>query len=232
MDKEKLIDAVESDGKLYPRFSDLPNELQDDPDVIFAYVKKHAESVYKNKKAFFRSNRENMKKLMETGISLNVLEDKDLEDTEYMKIALIYDPNRIVRLWYLGHTKLLKKVVDKEMALYLVRHQGVYLQYLSEFQDDDEVVLEAINSDKGASMFASKRLQFLYQNAVFDSTYDVNEVALQSSINSIRKKTLELKKLQNDVVLLMQKIEDLTEEVEMDLENVYKVKQKTKDEML
>lgn len=215
-----------SHGELYARFCDLPNELQDAPDVIFAYAKCSAEQMYKKKKDFFRSSRENMKRLMETDISLNVLEDEDLEDIEYMKIALIYGPSRIVSLWYLGHTILLKKVVDKEMALYLVRYQGGYLQYLSEFQYDDEVVLKAISKSKGVSMFASKRLQFVYQNIIFESAYDVSEVELQSTIHSIEQKMEELKKLQNDVFLLMSKITEVTNEVEVGMQKVYKVKQK------
>ena len=225
MDKEKILDAL-SHGELYARFCDLPNELQDDPDVIFAYAKSSVEQMYKKKKDFFRSSRENMKRLMETDISLNVLEDEDLEDIEYMKIALIYEPSRIVSLWYLGHTILLKKVVDKEMALYLVRYQGGYLQYLSEFQDDDEVVLKAISKSKGASMFASKILQFVYQNIIFESAYDVSEVEVQSTIHSIGQKMEELKNLQNDVALLMSKITEVTNEVEAGMQKVYKVKQK------
>lgn len=215
---------------------DLSQDLQNDSEILFAYAKKWSTSAYQEKKEFFRFSRENMKKLLTTRISLDLLEDEDLEDVEYMKIAIMHHPDRLMQLFKSAHKDVLKKVIDKEMALHLVRIAGIYLGCLLAFQNDEDVVFEAISNDVRAIQYASPRIQCFLEGIIY-----VDEKQLNRSVCSIEKKVDEMKQLQakvgaliplqNEIGYLMQQISVLTEELEMDLQKIVESKQKVKEKM-
>ena len=130
-DKKKALTCLEENKMLF-FWENLSEELQNDPELIFAYARKWVTTAYREKREFFRSSRENMKELMKTNISLALLEEEDLEDTEYMQIAIMSHPIRLMELFESGHKEVLKRAIDKEMALYLVRESGMNLGCLSE----------------------------------------------------------------------------------------------------
>lgn len=217
-------------------WENLSEELQNDSEVIFAYARKWSTTVYEMKKEFFRSSRENMKELMKTNISLDLLEEEDLEDIEYMKIAIMSHPDRLMYLFESAHKDVLKRAIDKEMALYLVRKAGIYLGYLVAFQNDDDVVYEAISDDVRAIQYASPRIQ-----CFFGDTFFVDELKFKVLIHNIQEKMKQLKQLQTEISVLMPQNDALsyllqmqiivTEEMERELNGVYEVKQAVKQKM-
>lgn len=223
MEKRSILEYLEKNIVLY-RFDQLTLELQNDPDIILAYAKAWPRDIYDMKKEFFHSNREYMELLVTTNMELCYLDKEYLEDAELMKLAII---NRPWAAFYVTN----KSIIDKDLALYIVRAEGRYLEYVGEvLQDDEEVVIEAIRKDKDAIKYASKRLQFQLQNMIFTKKYNTDDIVLQSSLNSIEIKTAKLRKLQSDVELLMHQIEELTEEINQDIQSAYKVKQKHREE--
>lgn len=232
MNKEEALLCLE-EGRLIHGLNDLSEDLQNNPEVIFAYARKWSTTAYLDKKKFFRSSRENMKELMRTNIPLELLEDEDLEDTEYMKIAIMSNPDRLRQLFWSPHNGVLKKMIDKEMALFLVRKEGMNLRYLRSFQNDEDVVFEAICEDVRAIHYASPRIQCFFGDMVF-----VDEIKLKASIQLIKEKIDQIKQLQasfylqrGDFNYLMQQMFILIEEVELEVQDIEKVKQKVKQKM-
>ena len=231
--KEALLYLEE--GRLLHGLNDLSEDLQNDPEVIFAYARKWSTTAYRDKKEFFRSSRENMKELLKTNISLELLEDKDLEDPEYMKIAIMSKPDRLRQLFWSSHNGVLKKTIDKEMALYLFRKEGINLRYLPSFQNDEDVVFEAICEDVRSIHYASPRIQCFFGDMVF-----VDEMKLQDSIQFIKEKIDQIRQLQakidfylqqEDLKYLLQQMSILTEEVELEVQGIAEAKQKVKQKM-
>lgn len=218
MEKKEILKECE-DRFLTYRFEELSEELQNDPDIILAYMKFWPDSIYEMKKDFFTSNRENMKKLLQTNISVCKLDSDVKEDPELMKLAIIYNP---INIRYVKD----KSTIDRDLALYAVRKFYFLLEDLGEFyQDDEEVVIAAIKKDKYAIKYASRRLQFQLQNMIYDETMDIDTILLQSSLNSIKIKTEKLRALQYQIENMFSEIRTLTTEIEQDMENV-KVKKK------
>lgn len=234
-DKKEALTCLE-ENKTICFWQNLSEELQNDPDLIFAYARKWATTAYRDKREFFRSSRDHMKELMKTNISLDLLEEEDLEDTEYMQIAIMSHPNRLMTLFESIHKDVLKRAIDKEKALYLVREAGMYLGYLVTFQNDEDVVYEAICDDVRAIQYASPRIQCFFGDMFF-----VDELKFKATTHHIKEKMEQLKQLQTKVgslflqhdalSYLMQEIHLLTEEIETEFQDIENAKQKVKQKM-
>lgn len=227
MNKKRVLERMEQ-GVPYG-WDDLNEELQNDPEIILAYAKHWPDAMYDAKKDFFRSNRKYMIRLLETHFSIGKLEKEDFEDDEYMKIALINMPVRIIILSSPRHKPMLQRVIDEEVALHLVRSRGYYLQYLDEYKNNEKVVLEAYRNDNTSIKHASPRLQYRLQNIVFEKEYDVDEVILQSTLKTVEVELAQLRELRDNVNLYLNQIDTLVEKVEQDLKSC-KVKQKMPNE--
>lgn len=234
-DKKKALTCLEENKMLF-FWENLSEELQNDPELIFAYARKWVTTAYREKREFFRSSRENMKELMKTNISLDLLEEEDLEDTEYMQIAIMSHPIRLMELFESGHKEVLKRAIDKEMALYLVRESGMNLGCLSAFQNDEDIVYEAICDDVRAIQYASPRIQ-----CFFGDTFFVDELKFKVSTHFIKERMEQLEQLQtkmgalvlhNDALCyLMQEMHLLTEKIKDEFREIENAKQKVKQKM-
>lgn len=233
--KEEALACFE-ENKPICFFKDLSEELQNDPEVIFAYAKKWSWTAYEYKREFFRSSRENMKRLMTTKISLDLLEDEDLEDIEYMRIAIMSHPDRLIQLFKSSHKDVIKRGIDKEMALHLVHEAGSYLSCLLAFQNDDDVVYEAISNDVRAIQYASPRIQCFFEDMIF-----VDKLKFKELTSIIKEKMEQLKQLQTEIGVLMPRNDSLsyllqmqiivTEEIEEKLNDVYTIEDTVKQKM-
>lgn len=202
----------------------LLKELPNDAEIIWDYAKRWPDAIYKMKKDFFRSSRENMKKLLEIPFfSISLLEKEDYEDDEYMTLALINRPERIKYLYNRYHIDMLKRVIYKEMAIHLVRIQGAYLYFLDNFKDDEEVVLAAYEQDKNSIQYASLRLQHNLPDIIFNKKYDIDKVVLQSALNTVEKELITLRKLRKKDDLLRENIDLYLNQMDTSVENMEKV---------
>ena len=211
-------------------FGDISEELQKDVEIILAAARVPAfmHTLYITHKPFFRSNREYMKMLLYQHLGIDILEQEDLEDIEYMHIFLRdkssnveYTRNKI------GREKF-NQLIDKKLALSLVRSWGNNLQYFEKYQDDEEIVLAAYETDKSSIQYASPRLQYRLQNITFDKEHATDEALLPSSLNSVEEKLVELKDLRENASSYLNPVNTLTSEKE---ENGSKVKQKIQNEV-
>lgn len=228
MNEERVLEVLEQGCPYW--FEDLSKELQNKPKIILAYAKHWPDDMYKRKRDFFRSKRKYMIKLLKSQcFSISLLEKEDFEDDEYMKIALINHPTRIIQLHSPRHKAMLRGVIDEELALYLVRSRGFYLEYLDEYQNNEKVVLEAYRNSEDSIKYASPRLQYQLQNITFKKEYDVDEVVLQSTLKTVQADLATLKEMREQVKLYLNQIDTLVERVEQNLESC-KVKQKMPNE--
>lgn len=110
------------------------------------------------------------------------------------------------------------QLIDKKFALLLVRSWGNNLQYLEDYQDDEEIVLAACEIDKSSIQYASPRLQCRLQNIIFEREHGIDE----GPVCDIR-----IAKLKD-----LHQIVAFTSEIKEDLQETRgKVKQKTQNEV-